>query len=42
MRQVTLAITQFACTWDLPQNADRAEAAVRKAASMGAQIILLQ
>ncbi len=42
MRSVTLAVTQFACTWDLPANADRAEALVRRAAAQGAQVILLQ
>lgn len=42
MRHVTLATTQFACTWDLAQNAARAEAVVRQAAAQGAQIILLQ
>jgi N-carbamoylputrescine amidase len=42
MRNVTLAATQFACTWDLPANADRAEAVVRQAAAQGAQVILLQ
>lgn len=42
MRQVIVAATQFSCNWDLPANADQAEALVRKAASMGAQIILLQ
>ena len=42
MRPVTLAVTQFACTWDLPANADRAEALVRQAAGQGAQVVLLQ
>lgn len=42
MRPVTVAATQFACTWDLPANADRAEAAVRRAAGAGAQVILIQ
>jgi N-carbamoylputrescine amidase len=42
MRQVTVAATQFACTWDLPANADRAEALVRKAAAQGAQVVLVQ
>jgi N-carbamoylputrescine amidase len=42
MRQVTLAATQFACTWDLPGNADRAEALVRQAAREGAQVVLVQ
>lgn len=42
MRPVTLAATQFACSWDLPANADRAEALVRKAAAQGAQVVLIQ
>jgi len=42
MRPVTVAVTQFACSWDLPANADRAEALVRQAAAEGAQVILLQ
>ncbi|RUS60039.1 N-carbamoylputrescine amidase [Pseudorhodobacter sp. E13] len=42
MRPVTLAATQFACSWDLPANADSAEALVRKAAGQGAQVILIQ
>jgi N-carbamoylputrescine amidase len=42
MRQITIAATQFACTWDLPANADRAEALVRQAAGKGAQVVLIQ
>ena len=42
MRLVTVAATQFACSWDLPGNADRAEALVRQAAGQGAQVILVQ
>ena len=42
MRNVTLAATQFACTWDLPANADTAERLVRQAAADGAQVILVQ
>jgi N-carbamoylputrescine amidase len=42
MRHVTVAATQFACNWDLPANADRAEALVRQAARQGAQVILVQ
>lgn len=42
MRHVTLATTQFACTWDLAANADSAERVTRAAAAQGAQIILLQ
>jgi N-carbamoylputrescine amidase len=42
MRNVTIAATQFACSWDLPANADRAEALVRQAAAKGAQVVLVQ
>ena len=42
MRTVTVAATQFACSWDLPLNADRAEALVRAAAAKGAQVVLIQ
>ena len=42
MRDITVAATQFACGWDLPVNADRAEALVRQAAGQGAQVILVQ
>src|SRR5690606_36453858 len=41
-RTVTLAATQFACSWDLPKNADSAERAIRAAAAQGAQVILIQ
>jgi N-carbamoylputrescine amidase len=39
---VTLAATQFACTHEAAKNLESAERLVRKAASNGAQIILLQ
>ena len=42
MRKVTLAATQFACSWDLEKNLDNAERLVREAAGRGAQVILLQ
>ncbi len=42
MRQITVAASQFACSWDLPANADRAEALVRRAAGQGAQVVLIQ
>ena len=42
MRKVTVAVTQFACSWELPANPDRAEALVRRAAGEGAGIVLLQ
>lgn len=41
-RRVTVAATQFACSWDLDGNLARAEALVRRAARDGAQVILLQ
>ena len=42
MRKVTIAVTQFACSWDLAGNLDRAEALVRQAAGEGAGVVLLQ
>jgi N-carbamoylputrescine amidase len=39
---LTVATTQFACTWDLNANCDTAEALVRQAAGQGAQVIALQ
>ena len=42
MRHLTVAATQFACTWDLPANLDKAEALVRQAAAQGAKLILIQ
>jgi N-carbamoylputrescine amidase len=41
-RPLTVAATQFACSWDLPRNVARADALVREAASLGARLILLQ
>lgn len=42
MRQVTVAATQFACSWDRAGNVDKAEALIRQAHAKGAQIILIQ
>jgi len=42
VRNVTVAATQFACTWDLDGNMANAEALVRRAARDGAQVVLLQ
>jgi N-carbamoylputrescine amidase len=42
MHEVTVAATQFACSWDLPANATKAEVLVRKAAADGAQVVLVQ
>jgi N-carbamoylputrescine amidase len=39
---VTVAATQFACTWDKAANVAKAEKLVREAAQRGAHIILLQ
>jgi len=41
-KHVTVAATQFACSWDREANIARAEALVREAAGRGAQVILLQ
>jgi N-carbamoylputrescine amidase len=40
-RPVTVAATQFSCSWDVDANMAKAEAAVREAARKGAQVILL-
>ncbi|MXN73157.1 N-carbamoylputrescine amidase [Burkholderia sp. 4701] len=40
--KVSVAATQFACTWDLERNLEAAERVVRAAAESGAQIIVLQ
>jgi N-carbamoylputrescine amidase len=40
--EVVVAATQFACSWDLAGNLDKAERLVRAAAAQGAQLILLQ
>jgi N-carbamoylputrescine amidase len=42
MRNVTLAATQFACSWDARANIAKAEALVREAAGKGANVVLLQ
>jgi len=42
MRNVTLAATQMACSWDADDNIARAEALIRAAAGDGAQMILIQ
>lgn len=41
-RQVTVAATQMACSWDIDANLANAESLVRKAAEAGADIILIQ
>ncbi|MBO3275192.1 N-carbamoylputrescine amidase [Pseudomonas schmalbachii] len=42
MSLLTVATTQFPCSWDLQGNLDEAERLVREAAARGAQLILLQ
>jgi N-carbamoylputrescine amidase len=42
MREVTVAATQMACSWNVEDNLDQAEALVREAAAKGAQLVLLQ
>jgi N-carbamoylputrescine amidase len=42
MREVTVAATQMACSWDKDKNVARAEELIREAAGKGAQIILIQ
>ena len=42
MAVVRVAATQMACDWDLAANVDRAELLVEEAATLGAQIVLLQ
>ncbi|WP_371225618.1 N-carbamoylputrescine amidase [Roseovarius sp. 2305UL8-3] len=42
MRNVTLAATQMACSWDIDANIAKAESLVTAAAEAGAQMILLQ
>lgn len=42
MREVTLAATQMTCSKNNTENIDKAESMIRKAAEMGAQIILIQ
>jgi N-carbamoylputrescine amidase len=42
MRNVSFAVTQFACSWDTKKNVTRAKELVREAAARGAQAILIQ
>ena len=42
MRNVKVAATQMACTWNLEENLNKAESMVKEAAACGANIILLQ
>ncbi len=42
MREVTLAATQMTCSKNSSENIDKAESIIKKAAGLGAQIILIQ
>lgn len=42
LREITVAATQMSCSWSVQENLEKAAELVRKAASQGAQIILLQ
>jgi N-carbamoylputrescine amidase len=42
MREITVAVTQFACSWDIEANIATAERLVREAAARGARVVLLQ
>lgn len=42
MREVTVAATQMACSWDREANVAGAETLIREAAGLGAQIVLIQ
>ena len=40
MKPITLAALQFGCSWSLEENVARAERLARRAAGLGAQVIL--
>ncbi|HTQ12647.1 MAG TPA: N-carbamoylputrescine amidase [Rhizomicrobium sp.] len=42
MRHVSLAATQFACSWDVKANVAKAKELVREAAAKGANVVLVQ
>jgi N-carbamoylputrescine amidase len=42
MREVTVAATQMACSWDREANVAGAESLIREAAGQGAQVVLIQ
>ncbi|HMA14135.1 MAG TPA: N-carbamoylputrescine amidase [Kiloniellaceae bacterium] len=42
MREVTVAATQMACSWDREANVAAAEELIREAAGQGAQVVLIQ
>ena len=42
MRNLTVAATQMACSWNIDDNVDRAEKLIRQAATSDAQVVLIQ
>jgi N-carbamoylputrescine amidase len=42
MRNVVLAATQMACSWNTDENLQKAETLIREAADQGANIVLIQ
>jgi N-carbamoylputrescine amidase len=42
MREVSLAATQFTCSWNTDENVAKAERLVRQAAAAGANVVLIQ
>ena len=42
MSTLTVAATQMTCSWNLPDNLERAEHLIRQAAADGAQVVLIQ
>lgn len=42
MREIVVAVTQMACSWDLRANVANAERLIREAVARGAQLVLLQ
>ena len=42
MKNITVAATQMACSWDSDTNIANAEKLIRQAANQGAQLILIQ
>ena len=42
MREITIATTQFSCSWDRDENVEKASDVVEQAADQGAQLVVLQ
>ena len=42
MREITIATTQFSCSWDRDENVDKACTVVKEAADQGARLVVLQ